>query len=166
MERPALVSHSPGDVEGLSLISIASRVLNAEGNAARDEGVQPPASRLACLRERFSLSAEASSLMLSLWRTKSPQIYDSLFRKWASWCSEWSRDPISGPIANVANFLAHLHKEGYQSRSLNSFRSAIPSVHDPVDGVEVGKHPTITRLLKGAFHASLSRDTLLLGMCK
>ena len=32
------------------------------------------------------------------------------------------------------------------------FRSAISSVHDKVDGVEVGKHPTISRLLKGAFH--------------
>ena len=55
-------------------------------------------------------------------------------------------------MSEVANFLADLHEEGYQSSSLNVFRSAISSVHDKVDGVEVGKHPTITRLLKGAFH--------------
>ena len=53
----------------------------------------------------------------------------------------------------MANFLAYLFKEGYKSRSLNSFRSAISSVHDPVDGIEVGKHPTISRLLKGAYHS-------------
>ena len=55
-------------------------------------------------------------------------------------------------MSEIANFLAHLHKEGYQSSSLNVFRSAISSVHDKVDGVDVGKHPTVTRLLKGAFH--------------
>jgi len=111
---------------------------------------------LACLREKFRnscLSTDASNLMLASWRTKSSQTYDSLFNKWVSWCSERHRDPVSGPIADVANFLAYLFKEGYKSRFLNSFRSAISSVHDPVDGIEVGKHPTISRLLKGAYHS-------------
>ena len=53
----------------------------------------------------------------------------------------------------MVNFLAYLFKQGYQSRSLNAYRSAISSVHDRIDGVEVGKHPMVTRLLKGAFHA-------------
>ena len=66
-------------------------------------------------------------------------------------------------MSDVANFLADLHGEGYQSSSLNVFRSAISSVHDKVDGVEVGKHPMISRLLKGAFtfdhlfHGTLQR---------
>ena len=84
---------------------------------------------------------------------KSSQSYESHFGKWTRWCSEWGRNPVSGPIADVANFLAHLHEEGYQSRPLNAYRSAISSVHDTVDGVEVGKHPVISRLLKGAYHA-------------
>ena len=50
------------------------------------------------------------------------------------------------------NFLADLFKQGYQYRSLNSYRSAISSVHEKVDGYEVGKHPLVTRLIKGAFH--------------
>ena len=59
--------------------------------------------------------------------------------------------PFSGPVADVANFLAHLHYEGYQSQSLNAYRSAISSVHDAIDGVEVKKHPMVSRLLKGAY---------------
>ena len=55
-------------------------------------------------------------------------------------------------IQLVANFLAFLHKEGYQYNSINSYRSAISSVHEKVDGVSVGQHPTVTRLLKGVFH--------------
>ena len=117
--------------------------------------VNPPASRMAYLWEKLSgssLSEEASRLFLASWRAKSNQSYDSHFRKWISWCSERGSNPISGPIAEVANFLADLYEQGYQSRSLNTFRSAISSVHDRVDGVEVGKHPMVTRLLKGAFH--------------
>ena len=110
---------------------------------------------MAYLREKLSgssLSEEASRLFLASWRAKSNQSYDSHFRKWISWCSERGSNPVSGPIAEVANFLADLYEQGYQSRSLNAFRSAISSVHDRVDGVEVGKHPMVTRLLKGAFH--------------
>ena len=52
----------------------------------------------------------------------------------------------------MVNFLAHLFKEGYQYRSLNSYRSAISSVHERVDGYEVGQHPLVSRVMKGAFN--------------
>jgi len=132
---------------------------NAEGG---QQWTNTPAGHLACLRKKFRnscLSADASNFMLASWR-KSSQTYDSIFNEWVSWCSERYCDPISGPIADVANFLASLFKEGYKSRSLNSFiiRSAKSLVHHPVDGIEVGKHPTISRLLKEAYH---SRPPLL-----
>ena len=53
----------------------------------------------------------------------------------------------------MVNFLAHLHSEGYQYRSLGSYRSAIASMHAPVNGVSIGQHPLVSILLKGAFHA-------------
>ena len=56
---------------------------------------------------------------------------------------ERNRDPIRGPIADVLNYLAELFEQGYQYRSLNSYRPAISSVHEKVDGVEVGKHPLV-----------------------
>ena len=65
---------------------------------------------------------------------------------------ERGRDPIRGPIGDVANVLAKLFEEGYQYRSLNAYRSAISSVHEKVDGEVVGQHPLISRLLKGAFN--------------
>ena len=114
-----------------------------------------PASRVAYLREKFndsSLSEEASSLLLASWRSKLSQSYDSHFRKWISWCAQRGSNPVSGPVAEVTKFLAYLFQQGYQSRSLNAYRSAISSVHDRVDDVEVGKYPMVTRLLKGAFH--------------
>ena len=46
---------------------------------------------------------------------------------------------MSGGIA--VNFLAHLFQEGYQCRSLNVYRSTIPSMHEKVDDYEVGQRP-------------------------
>ena len=60
-------------------------------------------------------------------------------------------DPFSGPITDIVNFLATLHQQGYQYNSINSYRSAISSVHEKVDGYNIGQHPTVTRL-KGIFH--------------
>jgi hypothetical protein len=97
-------------------------------------------------------SQEGTELLLTWWRQKSSQSYDSLFRKWIICCSGRSSDPVSGPISEVVNCLAHLFKEGYQYRSLNAYRSAISSVHERVDGYEVGQHPLVSRVMKGAFN--------------
>ena len=155
LERSAVVPRSPGDALGFP--SMDSPVSGSVSHDLRDSSHELSAStsRVAYLRGKFAsqnLSSKARDLLLASWRTKSNKTYDSHFKKWLCWCSARGSDPVSGPVSEVANFLADLHEEGYQSSSLNVFRSAISSVHDKVDGVEVGKHPTITRLLKGAFH--------------
>ena len=155
VEGPDLVPSAPGNVVGLSQTNCPDPGPDSAANRLPD-GDGPSTSRMACLRERFSsscLSEEATKLLLQSWRSKSAQSYDSHFRKWASWCAERGCDPVSGPASDVANFLAELHKEGYQSSSLNSFRSAISSAHDQEDGISIGKHPMICRVLKGAFNA-------------
>ena len=111
---------------------------------------------MAYLRERYrdqQLSEDATTLLLGSWRAKTNKTYDSLFGKWHSWCSQRKYDPFSGPIRNVVNFLAYLYKDGYQYSSINAYRSSISSVHEKVDGFNVGQHPLITRLIKGIFHA-------------
>ena len=45
-----------------------------------------------------------------------------------------------------------MKRASYQYRSLNAYRSAISSIHDKVDGVSVGQHPLVARVLKGAFN--------------
>ena len=64
-------------------------------------------------------STEARSIQKKQPQILEVQSYDSLFRKWHSWCREWNSDPVSGPVTEVANFLASLHKEGYQYNSIN-----------------------------------------------
>ena len=71
--------------------------------------------------------------MLKSWQAKTDKSYDLLFEMWYSWCFERGVDPISGPITNALNFVAHLHLKGYQYCSLNSYRSAI------------SEHPLVSR---------------------
>ena len=132
VEIPTMVSHTPIHVGGLS---------QTNNNRNRDNGQQgqltdaPTTSRMAYLRERYrgqQLSEEATELMLNSWRTKTNKSYDSLFTKWHCWCSERGSDPFRSPIAQVANFLAYLYKEGYQYSSVNAYRSAISSVHEKI----------------------------------
>ena len=122
----------------------------------RTYGHSASTSHMAYLRQKFghnNLSESAKELLLASWRNKTSKAYDSHFRKWLGWCTKWGCDPISGPVSDVANFLADLHSQGYQTSSLNAYQSAISSVHDRVDDTDMGKHPLISRLLKGAFHA-------------
>ena len=90
------------------------------------------------LRQCYKFSEGATKLLLASWRQKSSKTYDSLFGKWASWCGERDCDPVSCPIGEVINFLAHFFEQGYQYRSINSYRSAISSM--------------VSRILKGIFH--------------
>ena len=107
------------------------------------------------LRQSFTsrgISTQASDLLLSSWRDKTNTSYNSLFAKWADWCEQRSRDPTVGPVEDVVNFLAELFAKGYQYRSLNAYRSAISSIHQKVDGQDIGQHPLVCRLLKGSYN--------------
>ena len=89
------------------LITIDNRVMYVSGPICD----APTASCMAYLRERYRgqcLLEEATDLMLKSWRAKTNKSYCSLFTKWECWCSERGSDPISGPVTEVANFLAYL----------------------------------------------------------
>ena len=157
MENPAMVPTCSGTVDrsppAPTQEGESSNFTNREGvhHASRS----PSVGRLAIVRQTGrseGLSEEALGLLQLLWRSKTMSNYESLFNKWSSWCEKWDRDPVRGPVADIANFLADLFKQGYKYRSLNSYRSAISSVHEQVDGLDVGKRPLITRVLRGAFN--------------
>ena len=106
-----------------------------------------PTSRMAYLWQKFgggNFSEATKELLLG---SKTSKAYDSHFKKWLGWCTERGLNSVSVPILDVANFLADLHAQGYQTSSLNTYRSAISSVHDRVDDMDVSKHPLVARVL-------------------
>ena len=152
LEDPALVSSSSGNANRLSPVD-SNQQLGHGGS--RTDAPNPQTGRMAYLRDMLrsqEFSEEATTLLLKSWRSKTNKSYDSLFGKWAGWCHERSLNPFSAPVTDVANFLATLHSKGYKYNSINAYRSAISSVHEKIDGSDVGQHPTITRLMKGIFN--------------
>ena len=91
-------------------------------------------------------------MLLASWRQKSSKSYDSLFKSGLSGVVNGVPILFQDLSVKVVNFLATLFKEGYQYRSLNYYRSAISSVHERMDGYEVGQHPLVSRVMKGAFN--------------
>lgn len=93
--------------------------------------------------QKIKISESASKLLLASWREKLSKSYHSLFKRWVSWCQE-----IQIPFCPLYQiFVADLHDKGNSYRSLNSYCSAISSSHDKIDGMTVGQHPLVCRLL-------------------
>ena len=138
-------------------------VTNMGGNITRGN---TSTSRVAYLKQSYAaqeVSESASRLLLSSWREKSSKSYDSLFRRWVSWCEERNTDPITSPVNELVNFLADLHDKGYSYRSLNGYRSAISSTHDRVDGMSIRQHPLVCCLLAGVFNSNPPQPRYTLG---
>ena len=148
VEHSTLVSSDSGNAAGLPTTPPQQARSGDSSNRAGIHNVSRSActNRMAHLRDSFTsqgLSGEASELLLASWRDKTNKSYNSLCTKWFSWCQPRNRNPFDGPMADVVNFLAELHAQGYQYRSLNSYRSAISSIHNNVDGHPIGQHPLV-----------------------
>ena len=158
VESSSMVSSTPVPASGLPMPLASQGVYNPTGthSPTTRQGTRGTAGRMAYIRrscEERELSKGATDLLMASWRSKSQSNYNSLFHKWECWCNERERNPISGPVTDVINFLAELYEAGYSYRSLNSYRSAISSTHEKVDDHLVGQHPLVTRVLKGAFNS-------------
>lgn len=118
VDLSAMVPHHPGDVGRLSQNTTSKRRSGGLANRTSiyNESGGSSISGMAHIRESFTsrgISAEASNHLLSSWRPKTTSNYNSLFTKWSGWCAQRNRDPITGPVEDVINFLAELFREGY-----------------------------------------------------
>ena len=63
-----------------------------------------------------------------------------------------SADPFSTTLKNVLQFLTDLHASGKSYSTVNIHRSMLSKTLDPVDGVAIGEHPLVVRLMRGCYH--------------
>ena len=96
-------------------------------------------------------SQKVSDILLSSWRKKTASQYESAWKAWSGWCSEWEINPFSTTLENILEFLADLFYKGFKFRTLGVYRSAISSNHETVDGFVIGKHPMMAKFMKGVF---------------
>ena len=60
--------------------------------------------------------------------------------------------PYACDVKFFVNFLAALFQQGLQHRTVNTIRSAISGTHDRVEGLPIGQHPLVTKVMKGIYN--------------
>ena len=158
MEHPAVVPSPTGAAHRLSITSAVTQdALTGSIQQAPPNDVEEPASasRLETVRASHSaggISTRASALITSGWSKGTNATYQSGWNRWHRWCDERDINPLSCDIKFFLDFLAELFDQGLQHRSINTIRSAVSMTHSQLEGVPIGQHPLVTRLLKGVYN--------------
>ncbi len=142
----ACVSSSPSTHEPESLV----RSSRADTSSDCEPGSLP--RRVACIKQYLQaegICADASRLILAAWRPGTNAVYNSAWKKWRSWCLARENDSFRPALADITSFLSDYFNEGLEYKTLNTYRSPLPSVLLPMDGFLVGQHPSVVRLRKG-----------------
>ena len=110
---------------------------------------------MSCIRNRFEkqeLSEDSIKLVLASWRDSTKSEYSTYISKWIIFCNTRSYNPLCAPINQITDFLTCMFLEGKSYSTINLARSALSALGIKYDGISVGSHPTIVRLLKGMFN--------------
>jgi len=108
-----------------------------------------PASRLEAISRQLAegISEEASELLAIRWSKGTNNTYQSAWKQWDGWCTERSVDPFSCSVKYFLEFLTGLFKRGLKYRTINTIRSAVSMTHDHNDGIPVGIHLLVSRII-------------------
>ena len=114
------------------------------------------ASCMGCLRRpknELTLFKDVRDVLAQSVRPGTSSQYISCWQYFVNWSITRETDPAEAPLAEVLEFLCHLFRErGLAYRTINCYRSAISSFHVPIDESNAGKHPLVSRFLKGVFN--------------
>ena len=99
-----------------------------------------------------TLSQNSIDLIMSSWSTGTKKQYTTYINKWFCHCKENKINPSKPGITQVADFLSDLFKTSQiEYSAMNTARSALSAVIEPIDGITAGSHPLIKRIMKGIF---------------
>ena len=98
------------------------------------------------------ISKPAAEIILASWRTSTRKCYTSALGKWVHFCSRRNTHPLRAGVTTILDFLTTQFLSGSQYSNLNTAQSALSAVHPPIDGIPVGSHPLVKRLMKGTFN--------------
>ena len=107
-----------------------------------------------CLDSR-GFPPEVIELLLSATRKNTNAAYQSAWKNWNNWCHARNVHPMSGGVKEVFCYLAGIFGASMSYSSINVSRSMLSSNLNMGIGnrEEIGKHPLVTRLMKGIFQA-------------
>ena len=118
--------------------------------------IQRPINRLQAYwtareNQNVRISEMANRMIAASWRTSTERTYGTYWRKWLRWTTDNNLPALSSALENVLDFLASLMTAGLSWQYISGARSTLSSTLPPVEGFKIGDHPTVCRLVKGAF---------------
>lgn len=96
-------------------------------------------------------STQAQELMLASWRPGTKKQYDVYIKKWINYSSRRGINPTEPAVKDIIEFLTGLFHSGVGYSGINTARSALATFVMLPGAVALGKHPDISRLVKGVF---------------
>ena len=113
-----------------------------------------------CLSTK-GLSASAQNVIMASWRSGTSKQYHSYLNRWEKHCANNSIDPFNASIESGVEFLTNLFNKGLGYSAINTARSALSTIITGPNNLSFGKHPLVSRFLKGVFEIkpSLPRYT-------
>lgn len=104
--------------------------------------------------ERSGVTTSSANIICASWSKGTNRQYQAACIRtlWSHFCNSRQNGHIDQFNANIGDFLNFLTEHfdlGKSYSILNSYRSAISTVHSAVDGFKIGQHPIVVRFLKG-----------------
>ena len=152
MANSAMVCSSPVSVVSETTPPAETAISPDESQRESPTDTSIKSSHVANIRNSLSHQGISTTLILSSWRKSTEDAYSCCWYRWEQWCASSGYNSIQAPTSAIFDFLACQFVDGKQYRTINSYCSAISMTHTPIDGVVVGKHPLVTRLMKGIFN--------------
>ena len=101
---------------------------------------------------RRGVTPEVGKLILASWSSGTQATYSTPINKWVSYCKDKNiLDPYNASFQQGMDFLAFLFNKGLSYSYLAVIRSALSAIFPRKDGVPFGKHPDVSRILRGVF---------------
>ena len=127
---PEVVIASGGTSQSSS--SVEGPCLPTHVSSSASETRKPPSHTLAAFREKgkqAGLSDRAAEFTAEALRESTRASYDSKLELFFKWCNDFTCDPYSASLGQVADFLIFLFDKGLAISSIRGYRSAIASCH-------------------------------------
>ena len=95
------------------------------------------------------ISEAAAKLIMASWGDRTKKQYSTYLTKWQKFCNQRQISHIQPSVVSVLDFLTLLYQQGLTYSAINTARSALSSYITLENGTCVGKHPLVSRLMKG-----------------
>ena len=156
LENAEVVSTTPRNGHSGSTPPPASSRLGSGSNNgfSASQARSASSSRLEDFRRLHasSISDESFNLVAGSWRKSSSDRYDAAWRSFKDFLSSRGVSLDQVDLKAISDYLSHLFAKRLAYRTICLHRSVISMTLPHIDGVAIGEHPLICRLIKGIFN--------------